>query len=251
MDVADLQSDTCSRSTPRLTSNLGMSSKPRGEKRFTRSTFLLALVAWLSPGGSINLPSLPPSFPCLGGQPGMVHPKKAPLPQGHWARPKDGRSSSLTAPNGPAQQQVILTAWQETCFGLDQFATSGASPKALQETCTVMPDQRLAFLTCYRLGVNQPKKVRFCGPLTPAGWLLPQLLGFDEDPTGMCSAGGRGQSWKWGLHRDPRHGHGPWGSHRGRGFVQHHGPGKELHSATWQGKWVRGSPFLRPSSASV
>ena len=24
-----------------------------------------------------------------------------------------GRSSSLTAPNGPAQQEVILTAWQE------------------------------------------------------------------------------------------------------------------------------------------
>ncbi|CAJ1440834.1 unnamed protein product, partial [Effrenium voratum] len=31
---------------------------------------------------------------------------------------QDGRSSSLTAPNGPAQQQVILTAWQE----------AGASP---------------------------------------------------------------------------------------------------------------------------
>lgn len=26
---------------------------------------------------------------------------------------QDGRSSSLTAPNGPAQQEVILTAWQE------------------------------------------------------------------------------------------------------------------------------------------
>lgn len=25
-----------------------------------------------------------------------------------------GRSSSLTAPNGPAQQEVILTAWQES-----------------------------------------------------------------------------------------------------------------------------------------